>query len=248
MSLVAFCAGAALPALRTRALPAAAARTATVRRRAAPRCGSLEESKKRARSPYDNIPDINQLYLRELSRVPSRQPRATPGEARPAGSILRPDGVLAPGSRRRRQLRRRLSAPAVPESAPCEADREAAHGASLAAYQTLRATLLADTAFVGALAVAAGWAAGSVNTAASVGLGCVGSLAYVSLLARGVDRLGDAGDALAPARAAVLALLVVFSAKHRDVLQVLPVMLGFFTYKVATLLPLVTGEGFEDAA
>lgn len=213
--------------------------------RATPRASSLEESKKRARSPYDNIPDLNQLYLRELSRVQREQklPPAPPSALQP---ILRPDGTLAPSSRRR-STRRKETAPLVPETLPSPEEESEARRVSLAAYQDLRRALLGDTVFVGLLAVCAGWAFGDVATAGSVGLGAVGGVAYVFLLARGVDSMGGAGDLLAPARAAVLALLVVFSAKHRDVLQVLPVLLGFFSYKVATLLPLLTGEGFDES-
>lgn len=243
MRTAAFCNGAALPSLgaHLRKPPRPAARRLT------PRCGSLEESKKRARSPYDNIPDINQLYLRELSRASGAKGYVPPDAAPAQASILRPSGVLSPASAAARRRGRRVAAPDVPQDLPSEAEKEAARAASLAAYRALRATLLSDTLFVGALAVAAGWAFGDVYTARSVALGCVGACAYVFLLSRGVDRLGSTGDALAPARAAVLALLVVYSAKHKEVLQVLPVMMGFFTYKVATLLPLITGAAFEDA-
>lgn len=216
--------------------------------RVTPRCGSLEESKKRARSPYDNIPDLNQLYLRELSRVSDAKAYVKPGSEAPPESILRPPGVLSPSSAAARRRRRRVAAPDVPQDVLSEEEKAAARMASLSEYRALRATLLGDTLFIGALGVAAGWAFGDANTAGSVALGCVGSCAYVFLLSRGVDRLGNSGDSLAPARAAVLALLVVVAAKNKEVLQVLPVMMGFFSYKVATLLPLITGAAFEDAS
>jgi ATP synthase protein I len=250
MSATAFCTGAQLLPLRrlsSEALHRDSNSTVLAHRRATPRCGSLEESKKRARSAYDNIPDLNQLYLRELARVSGSRGYITPGKESTPGSILRPSGVLSPTTSAARRRRRRVAAPLVPEYVPTEDEKAQAFEASLEAYQALRAKILGDTLFVGALAVCGGWALGDVNTAISVGLGCAGSCAYVFLLSRGVDRLGSTGDALAPARLAVLALLVLFSAKHREVLQVLPVMLGFFTYKVATLLPLVTGEAFEDS-
>lgn len=250
MSTAAFCTGALLPSQRSgsekHSLPVAT--PCLSQRRVAPRCGSLEESKKRARSPYDNIPDINQLYLRELARVSGSKGYVAPGKEATPKSILRPPGVLSPSTSTSRRRRRRVAAPEVPESVPTEEEKQTAREASLAAFKQLQGKLLGDTLFVGALAVCGGWAFGDVNTAKSLALGCVGSCAYVFLLARGVDRVGSTGDALAPARAAVLALLVIYSAKHRDTMQVLPVMFGFFSYKVATLLPLITGEAFDDSA
>lgn len=249
MHAIAFCTGATLllQGMHTRGLQIRATPRRPTAGRVTPRCGSLEESKKRARSPYDNIPDINQLYLRELSRVSDAKAYVKPGSEVAPSSILRPPGVLSPESASARRRRRRVAAPAVPEDVPSESDKEAARASSLAAYRKLRSKLLGDTLFVGSLTIAAGWALGDVNTARSVGLGCVGACAYVFLLSRGVDRIGSTGDALAPARAAVLALLVVYSAKHKEQLQVLPVMMGFFTYKVATLLPLITGEAFDES-
>jgi hypothetical protein len=219
---------------------------ASVSRRATPRCGSLEDSKKRARSPYDNIPDMNQRYLRELRQVesafgPGKLPPPAGGApiaAASAGrSILRPPGVRAAALTRAREEKQRAD-----DADVIEAERRR----TIDAYKALRLRLVSDTVFVGALAVCAGWAAGDVSTAASVALGAAGSLVYVLLLSRGVDSMTGGGDALAPARVAVLALLVVGAARHRDFFQVVPVMLGFFSYKAATLLPLVTGEAFDE--
>jgi hypothetical protein len=199
-----------------------------------PRCSSLEDSKKRARSPYDNIPDLNQQYIKELQRAEAKYgqdkfPKDVAAEA--AVSILRPSGVRA------------KERPTVVDREAQLAERER----SLAQYQSLRAKLLSDTVFVGVLGVCAGWALGDPATAASVALGVAGSIAYVVLLARGIDRLAGTGDPLAPARVAVLALLVIGAAKHRETFQVVPVMLGFLSYKIATILPLLTGEAFEDS-
>jgi hypothetical protein len=221
--------GAAPPALQ-RKCP----RPAPHRAPRGPQCSSLEDSKKRARSAYDNIPDLHEQYIRELKRAETKYgrdkfPKDVAAEA--ASPILRPPGVRA------------KARPAPADSAVQEAGRLR----SLAQYRETRGKLLADTAFVGALGVCAGWAFGDVNTAASVALGVAGSIAYVVLLARGVDRLAGSRDPIAPARVALLALLVIGAAKRRETFQVVPVMLGFLSYKLATILPLLTGEAFDDS-
>lgn len=247
----AFCTGAPLPCGRRSS-------SSSIAWRQTPRCGSLEESKKRAKSAYDNIPDVNQLYLRERDRLKREGRIGENEESESPGSILRPEGVLSPRQRRVRPRPRPGTSEALRDASGSEelvdplAAAEAEEAQLLAqqrgneAYAALRGKLLSDTAFTAALAVCGGWAFGDTTTAASIALGSVGSLAYVFLLGRGVDRIGKSADVLGPARAAVLALLVAFSAKHRDVLQVLPVVLGFLTYKLATLFPLLTGEAFDE--
>lgn len=210
-------------------------------RRSTISANSLEESKRRARSPYDNIPDLNQQYVSELGWVerkygPRRFKKDVVKEAQK--SILRPDGALRP-------QQTAVSKPLVENESDAEVD--------LSQYTTVRNQLLANTAFVGALGICLAWGLGSLKDVQSFAVGLLGSFAYVYLLARSVDRMAEAAretggptaDALQPARIAILVLLVIASAKNSDKVSVLPVLFGFFTYKVATLIPLLTGEAFE---
>lgn len=201
---------------------------------------SLEESKKRAKSQYDNIPDLDQQYLGELSWVERKYGRKTlkkniSKEAQ--GSILRKEGALRPAEGR---------------SVGAEEGEESDKEADLSQYKTIRNQLIGNTLFVGALGLCAMWGFGTLKDVQSFALGLAGSVAYVILLSRSVDRLAEAAkeggtgaDALQPARIAILVILVLASAKNADKLSVLPVMYGFFSYKLATLVPLVTGEAFE---
>ncbi|CDF33367.1 putative ATP synthase protein [Chondrus crispus] len=203
---------------------------------------SLEESKRRARSQYDNIPDLNQRYISELGWVerkygPKRLKKKIIKEAQQ--SILRPDGPSAPSASRTTKI----------EEPGSDGNGEA----DLEQYNRIRSELLVNTIFVGMLGFCVAWGFGTVKEVQSFMMGLVGSMAYVYLLSRSVDRMATAaretgtmsGDALQPARLAILVLLVIASAKNSDKLSVLPVLFGFFTYKVATLLPLLTGEAFE---
>lgn len=216
------------------------ARSAPERRRTIS-ANSLEESKRRAKSQYDNILDLNQQYIAELSWVERKYGRQRLKKdivKEAQKSILRPDGAFRP-----RQ-------PAV--SKPL-AENEEAEDVDLSQYSTIRDQVFANTAFVGALGICVAWGFGSVKDVQSFAVGLLGAFAYVYLLSRSVDRLaetaretgGPAADALQPARIAILLLLVIVSAKNSDNLSVLPVLFGFFSYKLATLIPLLTGEAFE---
>lgn len=206
----------------------------SIPRRIAPRCDSLEDSKKIARSPYDNIPDLNELYLRELRRV--RREQGYPDEDYEVhGSILRTERSQA------------VASPGGSSASMNDESVRIAREQSLQAYRRLRTKLFGDTAFLGALQCCGAWAFGSMSTVASVALGAAASLGYVALLSRGVDRMTKSGDPLALARVALLVLVVVGAARHRESFQVIPVVFGFFSYKIATLVPLLTGEAFEES-
>lgn len=204
--------------------------------RQVPCCNSLEESKRRARSQYDNIPDLNEQYLAELGRVERKY-----GPARLQGkdvvkeaqqNVLRPEGRLPPK--------------VIENKAPDEP-------AELSSYIQIRNRLLGDTITVALLGASAFWMFGTVRLTASFGVGAMGSIAFVILLSRSVDKMAEAarnngaplGDPLQPARIGIIVFLVLASAKNRNTLDVLPVLLGFFSYKVASLLPLFTGEAFD---
>lgn len=73
------------------------------------------------------------------------------------------------------------------------------------------------------------------NVVANYGLGALCGVVYLRMLARGVARLGLANRRLGPSRMALVAALVVV-ATQVDSLQVLPIFLGFLTYKAALLI------------
>ncbi|PXF42621.1 ATP synthase protein I [Gracilariopsis chorda] len=208
---------------------------------------SLEDSKRRAKSQYDNIPDLNQQYLAELSWVerkygPGRLKKDITKEAQ--RSILRSDCRAGPQS-----VEKQSAGGDKMDTKDMRGDREA----DLTQYTVLRNKLLADTLFVGALGLCGVWSIATIKEVQSFTVGLCGSMAYVALLGRSVDRLGESarttgtgiGVSLQPARIAILALLIVGAAKNSQYLSVIPVLIGFFTYKVALLIPLITGEAFE---
>ncbi|EME25963.1 hypothetical protein Gasu2_42550 [Galdieria sulphuraria] len=118
-------------------------------------------------------------------------------------------------------------------------------------YQDIKRILFGATLGVGAFLIPLlGWL-GSGKIACSYAFGLGGSLIYVWLLSRSVERLASSStqsfrDWLGPARLAIVALLILTVSKHREELELLPVFLGFLTYKVATFFPLLLENWNQD--
>ncbi|WP_310430083.1 ATP synthase subunit I [Chamaesiphon sp. VAR_48_metabat_135_sub] len=66
-------------------------------------------------------------------------------------------------------------------------------------------------------------------------LGAVTGVVYLRLLAKDVDRIGNESVKLSPNRLALFVVLMLVAAKWHQ-LQILPVFLGFLTYKAALLI------------
>lgn len=205
------------------------------------RSSSLEDSKRRAKSSYDNIPDLNEQYISELAWIERKYGGNRPG----AKNIIEEakKSIVVSDSRPTT-----LSVSSLSSSPPStEGD--------LTEYKKIKNRLLNDTLFMGGLGLCGAWYVGDLKIVTSFALGAALSVAYVLLLSRSVDRMADAAkaqggggvaDPLQAARVGLLAVTVIGAAKNSDKLSVLPVIFGFFTYKLATLLPLLTGEAFED--
>lgn len=212
------------------------------------RASSLEDSKRRARSKYDNIPDINEQYIAELGWV----------ERKYGAKRLNNKSVLkeAQGSIVRNDTR---AAPKRPNSTSQANDTDASVASDqngppdLNSYKTVRTRLVSDTLLVGALGMCAAWWLGDLRDVRSFGVGVGVAVGYVALLARSVDRMaaaaresgGGGGDGLQGARLVLLAGAVIGSARNTELFSVVMVILGFLSYKVASLIPLLTGEAFE---
>jgi len=111
-----------------------------------------------------------------------------------------------------------------------------------AKFRATRDAVVGDHLFLGALAVAALWAVAPLRVAASYALGVAFGGAYLYLLGRYVGSIGEASfegakeGGVGQARFAVVALLVAIAGKQRAYLDFLPLLGGFFSYQVATLV------------
>lgn len=210
--------------------------------RQSPQASSLEDSKRRARSKYDNIPDLNEQYIAELGWIERKY-----GPDRLGGKNLLREAQNSIIVKDNGSIKRGAGSDGK------DPQNELQVKPDLSEYQTVRNRLLGDTLFVGALGICTTWTVGDLRDVTSFALGVVVAIAYVSLLARSVERMADAaretgramGDPLQAARVGLFVVTVIGAARNANRFSVLAVILGFLTYKIASLLPLLTGEAFE---
>ncbi|MDX2270750.1 MAG: hypothetical protein NW237_02205 [Cyanobacteriota bacterium] len=125
------------------------------------------------------------------------------------------------------------SLPAVQESAPSEEVPSLVQPPS-GEYARLHEWLMLTTLGMSlAIALCVAFAY-SWSVAANYGLGAIGGVIYLRMLGHGVAQLGKTRSRLGVSRFAVFVGLILL-ATQLESLQILPVFLGFITYK-ATLL------------
>jgi ATP synthase protein I len=109
---------------------------------------------------------------------------------------------------------------------------------SMDEYQNLKLELYLITVGVTIVAFVAVATTYGLRIALNYLLGAVAGVVYLRLLARDVDRIGNGNIRLSPNRLAMFVVLIIVAAKWHQ-LQVLPVFLGFLTYKAAILIYLL---------
>ncbi len=119
------------------------------------------------------------------------------------------------------------------QSTPSESMREF--------YQLYKELLLITFALTTVIFVSV-WVFYSLNIALSYLLGACTGLLYVRMLAKDVERLGNEKLQLSKNRFALLVVLILIASRWNQ-LQILPIFLGFLTYK-ATLLIYVIRTAF----
>lgn len=123
-------------------------------------------------------------------------------------------------------------------------------------YSQLKGNLQILTAIFGGAGIAVSYASYSSEVAFSYGVGLLGALAYIRMLGNSVDSLGESNSkgairaALGQPRLLVPVVLVMCFNRWNEILapeynllhlQLIPILIGFFTYKAATVV-----EVFRD--
>lgn len=118
-------------------------------------------------------------------------------------------------------------------------------GASMNDFYQLQKELLVVTVILTGLIFFPVWYFYSLNTALNYLIGACAGVVYLKLLARNVERLGTQKDQIGKSHLAIFVAVIVIATQVKS-LHVLPVFLGFLTYK-GTLLVYTLRTLFSDS-
>ncbi len=116
---------------------------------------------------------------------------------------------------------------------------------SMGEYQQLKQELYLITIGITAVVCAAVTYFYDLRVTFNYLLGAVAGVVYLRLLAKDVDRIGNESTKLSFDRQALVVVLMLVAAKWHQ-LQILPVFLGFLTYKAALIVYLVRTISIGD--
>lgn len=102
-------------------------------------------------------------------------------------------------------------------------------------YYQLRNTLLITTLVLSGLIFVAVWIFYSLNTALNYFLGAMVGLLYLKLLAGEVEKIGVSKRQVSKKGLALFAGLIILASRWQE-LHIVPVFLGFLTYKAAIIV------------
>lgn len=103
-------------------------------------------------------------------------------------------------------------------------------------YYQLKQTLLLGTLAITGVAFVSVWVAYSLNTALNYAIGASAGLVYLRMLAKEVERLGNSKRSVSASNRIALFIGLMVIATQLQQLEVLPIFLGFMTYKAAILI------------
>jgi ATP synthase protein I len=106
---------------------------------------------------------------------------------------------------------------------------------SMKEYYRLQRELLLVTLGLAAIISVSVWATYSLNTALNYVIGACTGVVYLRLLAKNVEQLGRQRKNLGSARLALLVGLILVASRLNQ-LEILPIFLGFLTYKAALMV------------
>jgi len=106
------------------------------------------------------------------------------------------------------------------------------------AYHKLQRMLLFVTIAITGIVFISVWIVYSLNIALNYLIGACTGVVYLKMLARDVERLGRENQRLSKNRFALLIGLIIVASQWQQ-LQILPIFLGFLTYKATLIVYMV---------
>ena len=113
-------------------------------------------------------------------------------------------------------------------------------------YQLYRELILITLVLTGIVFISV-WIAYSPNIALNYLLGACAGVLYLRMLAKDVERLGREKQELSKTRLALLVVLILLAAKLNQ-LHILPIFLGFLTYKATLIIYVVRLALISDSS
>lgn len=104
----------------------------------------------------------------------------------------------------------------------------------MAEYYRLQQTLLVTTLTFSAVIFVSTWFTYSLTIALNYLIGACTGVIYLRMLAKNVARLGQGSQRISSGRLALVALVLLVASQWNQ-LAILPVFLGFLTYKMAII-------------
>jgi ATP synthase protein I len=106
---------------------------------------------------------------------------------------------------------------------------------SMQEYYQLQQELLLSTLAISGIIFISVWVFYSLNVALNYLIGACTCVVYLRMLAKDVERLGGQNNRLSKSRFALFIGLIIIATQVNK-LQILPIFLGFLTYKAAILV------------
>jgi ATP synthase protein I len=116
-----------------------------------------------------------------------------------------------------------------------EPQENSTRDSSMDEYHQLKQKLLVSTLVITIVVFVSVWFYYSLNIALNYLIGACTGVVYLRMLARDVERLGNQKQSLSKGRLAMFIGLIIVATQW-DQLQVMPIFLGFLTYKAALLV------------
>ena len=136
------------------------------------------------------------------------------------------------------------SAPSTVENAQPGSEDSESESSMQEFYKLYQELLVITLALTGVIFIAV-WIFYSLNIALNYLIGGCAGLVYLRMLAKDVERLGREKQKLSNTRLALIVLLILLAGKWNQ-LEILPIFLGFLTYKATLIIYVIRTTAFNS--